>query len=157
MIVTVHDTDRLNHVRKLDTILERFVRGMRAHSHEHKLGLTTTQFFVIRYLSFVDQAKSSEIARIAGLSPGAITQVCDELVRLRFVERVRSNEDRRVVYVALTDQGRQHLKSLVTERATRLSELMDKLGEDDANTFIRLLDRLVNILDEESLSHRGGV
>lgn len=148
--VVVNETERLNHVRKLDTILERFVRGMKAHSHVDKPGLTTTQFFVIRYLSFVDQAKSSEIARIAGLSPGAITQVCDELVRLDFVERVRSDEDRRVVYVALTEAGRQQLKKMMTERVTRFSELLDKLGDEDANTLIRLLDRLVGILDAES-------
>lgn len=146
----MNETQRLDNIRKLDTILERFVRGMRFHHAGEKSELTTTQFFVLRYLSFVEQAKSSEIARIAGLSPGAITQVCDELVRLDYVERVRSKEDRRVVYVTLKSAGREKLKSLLTERATRLGELMGKLSEGESEQFIRLLERLVEVLDEES-------
>lgn len=142
--------EHVNIVERLDTILERFVRAMRTHvPHNESSGLTTTQMFVMRYLSYVEQAKSSEIARIAGLSPGAITQVCDELVRLKFVDRIRSNNDRRVVFVALTDAGRQRLKDLVTERAKKLGALMDKLGEEDARQFLTLLERLVEILDED--------
>ncbi|WP_232302236.1 MarR family winged helix-turn-helix transcriptional regulator [Alicyclobacillus hesperidum] len=143
------NTERLDIVQKLDTIVERFVRGMRAHFPENKSGLTTTQLFVMRYLSFVQQAKSSEIARIAGLSPGAITQVCDELVRLHYVERVRSNEDRRVVYVSLTEDGKRQLRLLSIERTKKLGDLLDKLGEDDARQFLNLLERMVEILDNE--------
>lgn len=140
--------DRLDIAQRLDTIMERFFRGMRSHFTEDKFGLTHTQAFVLRHLSLVPQAKSSDLARIAGLSPGAITQVCDELVRLGYVERVRSSEDRRVVYVILTERGRSHLRELTRNRAAKIAELLDKLGESDARKFVELLERLVAILDE---------
>ncbi len=153
----VVNVDRLDIVQRLDTIMERFVRGMRAHfSHNQSFGLTTTQIFVMRYLSYVEQAKSSEIARIAGLSPGAITQVCDELVRLNYVDRVRSSEDRRVVNVVLTEAGRQKLKELSIDRAQKLGAIMDKLGAEDARTFLTLLERLVEILDDDASASGWG-
>ncbi|SIS64800.1 MarR family winged helix-turn-helix transcriptional regulator [Alicyclobacillus vulcanalis] len=141
--------DRLDIAQRLDTIIERFFRGMRSHFTEDKHGLTHTQAFVLRHLSLVPQAKSSDLARISGLSPGAITQVCDELVRLGFVERMRSSEDRRVVYVILTDRGRMHLRELTKDRAAKIAQLLDKLGEHDARKFLELLERLVSILDEQ--------
>ncbi|MBF8378802.1 MarR family transcriptional regulator [Alicyclobacillus mali] len=142
--------DRLDIAQRLDTIMERFFRGMRSQFYtEDKFGLTHTQAFVLRHLSVVPQAKSSDLARIAGLSPGAITQVCDELVRLGYVERVRSSEDRRVVYVILTDRGRSHLRELTRDRAVKIAHLLDKLGEEDARVFLELLERLVTIMDEQ--------
>lgn len=123
---------------------------MKVQSSANMLGLTATQLFVMRYLSLTSEAKSSDIARTAGLSPGAITQVCDELVRLGFVERVRSNEDRRVVYVCLTESGQAELQKFLAQRTMRLKELMDKLGESDARELMRLLDRLVEVLETEA-------
>ncbi|WAH38906.1 MarR family winged helix-turn-helix transcriptional regulator [Alicyclobacillus dauci] len=146
----MNSSDNMENVSRLDTILERLVRIMKTRSEP--IGLTTTQFFVLRYLDFTQQAKSSDLARIAGLSPGAITQVCDELVRLGFVERVRSKEDRRVVFVELTEAGRSKLKAILSQRAIRLGQLMDKLGAEDANRLIELLERLVGILNAESKS-----
>lgn len=137
-------------VKKLDSVLERLFRKMKVQSSANMLGLTATQLFVMRYLSLTSEAKSSDIARTAGLSPGAITQVCDELVRLGFVERVRSNEDRRVVYVCLTESGQAELQKFLAQRTMRLKELMDKLGESDARELMRLLDRLVEVLETEA-------
>lgn len=141
-------------LRRLDTVLERLFRRMKVHSTVSKIGLTATQLFVMRYLAIEGETKSSDIARTAGLSPGAITQVSDELVRLGFVDRGRSHEDRRVVYVRLTDSGCQQLQKFLDHRTLRLKELMDKLGESDARQLMSLLEKLVSVLDAESDSHK---
>lgn len=137
-------------LRRLDAVLERLVRKMKVHSAAHKIGLTATQLFVMRYLSIEGEAKSSDISRTAGLSPGAITQVCDELVRLGFVERGRSNEDRRIVNVRLTESGRKQLQKFLASRTLHLKELMDKLGDSDARQLMALLEKLVDVMEVDS-------
>ncbi|GMA60515.1 MarR family transcriptional regulator [Alicyclobacillus fastidiosus] len=146
----MNEPENIDQVRKLDNILERLFRAMKARGGI-ETGLTTTQLFVMRYLSYNDDVKSSDIARIAGLSPGAITQVCDELVRLGYVERTRSKDDRRVVFVALTDEGRANVKDWLARRAIRLSQLLDKMGRKDADALTELLERLVNVVETESI------
>ncbi len=146
----LEDHENLDQVRKLDSILERLSRSMKTRREVEATGLTTTQLFVLRYLSLNENAKSSDIAKIAGLSPGAITQVCDELVRLGYVERTRSIEDRRVVFVRLTESGEARIKELLARRAVRLSQLLDKMGREDAAALTRLLERLVEVLESES-------
>ncbi|EJY56012.1 transcriptional regulator, MarR family [Alicyclobacillus hesperidum URH17-3-68] len=38
---------------------------------------------------------------------------------------------------------------LSIERTKKLGDLLDKLGEDDARQFLNLLERMVEILDNE--------
>ncbi|WP_371826328.1 MarR family winged helix-turn-helix transcriptional regulator [Alicyclobacillus fastidiosus] len=146
----MNELENLDQVRRLDNILERLFRAMKAHGGI-ETGLTTTQLFVMRYLSYKDDVKSSDIARMAGLSPGAITQVCDELVRLGYVERTRSKDDRRVVFVTLTEEGRAKVKAWLARRAVRLSQLLDKMGRKDADALTELLERLVNVVETEPI------
>lgn len=50
--------------------------------------------------------KATEIADFFNVTPGAITSMCDKLEKLNLVQRVRKNEDRRVVKMVLTKVGK---------------------------------------------------
>ncbi|MCL6548613.1 MAG: MarR family transcriptional regulator [Alicyclobacillus sp.] len=138
-------------VRRLDDLMVRLQRVMHRKSTEGVMGLTATQAFILGFLDKRGQAKASDIARVAGLSPGAVTQVCDELVRLGLVGRSRSTEDRRVVHIDITDRGRERLESIRKARSARLAEFLRQLGEHDAEVFLNLVGRLVDIAEREYL------
>lgn len=143
------DPKKIEEVRKLDAVMERLFRSMKAHHAQIMSALTPTQLFVMRFLSRAEQAKSSDIARTAGLSPGAITQVCDELDRMGFIERIRSKTDRRVVYVQLTAQGQATLQEFLARRAEQFSRFLDKFGDAETSELIRLLERMVTVIESE--------
>jgi DNA-binding MarR family transcriptional regulator len=139
----------------MDETLARLSRFMKLQSIFKKYGLTATQMFIMRYLSHEAPAKSSDIAKFAGLSPGAITQVCDELVRMGVVGRSRSDTDRRVVYVDLTSEGHAKVQSMLEDRAVRVGNILDKLGYEDADTLLRLLGKLADIVEAEEIAEEG--
>jgi DNA-binding MarR family transcriptional regulator len=56
--------------------------------------------------------KMNDIADYLGITLGAATSLVDKLERLAIVERIRSAEDRRIINVQLTAEGRQTLASL---------------------------------------------
>jgi DNA-binding MarR family transcriptional regulator len=62
---------------------------------------------VLRVLLAGDGLKSSDVAARGGSSPGTLTSVVNTLVREGYVERRSDAEDRRVVRLYLTDQGRR--------------------------------------------------
>ena len=79
------------------------------------LNLTFARYEVLRLLSFT-QSGSMPMTRLGSLlqvHPTSVTSAVDRLVRQRHVERLRREEDRRVVLASLTDSGRD-----VVERAT---------------------------------------
>src|SRR4051794_29894452 len=97
----------LNLVRTNDRFGLRFARLFREH------GLTPSQYNVLRILRGEGKPLPClEIAdRMIAAVPG-ITGLIDRLEALGLVGRDRSTEDRRVIYVAITDKGLNLLNTL---------------------------------------------
>jgi DNA-binding MarR family transcriptional regulator len=135
----------LNLLRTGDRIQNRFGKLFR------KYGLTNSQYNVLRILRGEGQPMPClEIAgRMVQVVP-AMTGLLDRLEAQGFVSRNRCTEDRRVVYVGLTDAGRSlvdkldepvgelHHKvigHLAPAELSRLSRLLEKarLGQTDSD------------------------
>jgi DNA-binding MarR family transcriptional regulator len=137
-------------LNKFEDLMARFQRVFHVRSVVKDFGLTASQVFILRYLDRRAHAKASDIAKVSGLSPGAVTQVCDELVRAHLVERTRSNDDRRVVHIAITDPGRKQLEQIRRLRSEKMLEILKHLGTHDAQEFVRIFSRVVDIVEDDS-------
>jgi len=105
------------------------------------LGLTFARYEVLRLLSF-SSAGAMPMTRLGSLlqvHPTSVTSAVDRLERQGYVERVRREEDKRVVLASITAAGRevveeatQGLNDDVFEQpglsASQLSDLTDLLG-----------------------------
>ncbi|MCL6625642.1 MAG: MarR family transcriptional regulator [Alicyclobacillus shizuokensis] len=140
-------------IRQFEDIMSRFQQIAHVQSQVKKFGLTTSEMFILRYLDACGRAKASDLARVVGLSPGAITQVCDELVKSGFVDRTRSEEDRRVVYIAITNQGKQKFEHIRSVRIQKWRSILEQLGPDDAATLLRILQRVVDLIGDAVKEH----
>jgi len=72
-------------------------------------GLTFARYEVLRLLSFAREAAMpmSRLGSLLQVHPTSVTSAVDRLVAQGYVERVRSDEDKRVVRAVLTDAGRE--------------------------------------------------
>ncbi|NYE36808.1 DNA-binding MarR family transcriptional regulator [Nocardioides cavernae] len=72
-------------------------------------GLTFARYEVLRLLSFTREAAMpmSRLGSLLQVHPTSVTSAVDRLVAQGYVERVRSDEDKRVVRAVLTDAGRE--------------------------------------------------
>src|ERR1700681_2556110 len=127
----------LSVLRTGDQLQIRFARLLREHS------LTPSQYNVLRILR--GEGKALPILEIASRTitvvPG-ITGLIDRLERAGFVNRVRCEKDRRVIYVALTDQGTKTLADLDEPLLALHRKLMGHLSQGDLKDLIRLLEKL---------------
>jgi DNA-binding MarR family transcriptional regulator len=76
---------------------------------QHELdprGLTHAQWVPLYKLHMGHGTTAAELARHCQLDAGAMTRTLDRLEAKGLLGRVRSSEDRRVVNLALTDEGR---------------------------------------------------
>lgn len=69
-------------------------------------GLTHAQWVPLFKLAVQPGATVAELARLCELDAGAMTRLLDRLEAKGLCQRERSSEDRRVVRLALTEQGR---------------------------------------------------
>ena len=135
----------LSVVRTSDQLQIRFARLLREH------GLTPSQYNILRILR--GEGKPLPILEIASRTitvvPG-ITGLIDRLEQARFVNRLRCEKDRRVIYVALTDQGMKTLAALDEPLVALHRKLLGHLSQAELKELIRLLEKMrETLLDAE--------
>ena len=119
---------------------------------ERELGLTGPQIWAIKILADSAPIKVSDIAGRMFLHPATVGGILDRLEARNLVIRTRSVEDRRVVYVNLTEQGRELvLKSPEINHLLMVNGL-EKLSPEKLQSVATGLEELVDILGEQSKS-----
>jgi DNA-binding MarR family transcriptional regulator len=109
-------------------------------------GLTNNQYNVLRILrgSHPSRLACSEIAdRMIARDPD-ITRLIDRLSRRGLVTRVRGRQDRRVVEVAITDKGREVLRSLDPHVNRMPQAMLGHLGAIKRTQLVRLLEQVIS-------------
>src|SRR5229473_5260764 len=127
----------LNIVRTSDQLQIRLARLLREHD------LTPSQYNVLRILR--GEGKPLPILEIASRTitvvPG-ITGLIDRLEQAGFVNRLRCEKDRRVIYVALTDQAMSTLAALDEPLVALHHKLVGHLSQGELKELIRLLEKV---------------
>ena len=118
---------------------------------EKETGLTGPQLWAIKVISDSSAMKVSELARRMYLHPATVVGILDRLESRSLVARTRSTEDRRVVYVDLTEKG----KDLVTQAPEVVQGLLvqglERLPKDELLNIATGLEQLVKIVGAQEM------
>ena len=117
------------------------------HAHQH--GLSTTQFIV---LGLIGKAQSTgepcTISSIAGdldIDPATVVRTVDSLEKRGLVERRRSLEDRRQVFVEFTDAGRAARQEAHQQFIGRIHTILLAMSEEGRSSLLRGLEEFVQV------------
>lgn len=83
--------------------------------------------------------KMNDISTFFKISPPATSQTIRKFETLGYVERVQLENDRRSVYIRLTDKVKQEMQNAQEELNENLVKLITFIGEDDAKELIRIM------------------
>lgn len=129
----------------------RAARGARTRSGAGGAGagtcLSLPQFQLIEPLTERPH-KVSELASAAGISAPTATRTLDGLTKQGLVERHTSDEDRRCVLVALTDDGRHALTTKEREVRAMRRRVARLLTDEERAEATRLLLRLADAMED---------
>jgi len=118
---------------QLDNRLSRFFRDQ---------GLTLSRFNVLRNLILADRPLTcGEISERMIQAVPAITSLVDHLESQDLVQRIRSTEDRRVIYVEITKVGRKLADEAIQPLVVLEKRLMKGLSKREQLTLIGLLNK----------------
>jgi MarR family 2-MHQ and catechol resistance regulon transcriptional repressor len=83
-----------------------------------------------------------ELAEYLTVAVNSVTSIVDNLERKVLVRRHRSEEDRRVIRVELTDPGREVYQSLVEVNLRLFRSMLGALTEDEQEIFMVLFRKI---------------
>lgn len=103
--------------------------------------LSQNQLILLIQLKIRGAMKATEIADFFSVTPGAVTSMCDKLEKLNLLQRIRENEDRRVVKMALTEDGETKVKETFLkfpqEKLTNIAKVLIEVNQ--------LMDKILRI------------
>lgn len=105
--------------------------------------LTHAQWVPLYKLAHGSCTTMAELARDVSLDPGAMTRALDRLEAKGLLKRVRSVDDRRVVKLELTDEGREASKLVPAVLADVFNAHLAGFSRAEWTTLLDLLTRLV--------------
>ena len=107
------------------------------------LNLTANQWAPLLALANKQSNTVAGCARETGIDNGAMTRMLDRLEVKGFVSRKRSNNDRRVVNVALTSQGKKIVKDIPPVIGEVLNQQLRGFSEQEFKLIKNLLQRFL--------------
>lgn len=115
-------------------------REVEARMAEH--GLTDAQWKPLWMLKAGRASTAIELAREMDVDAGAVTRMVDRLEAKGLIERVRSEEDRRVVHLRLTDAGETTAARIPHVLASVNNDFLRGFSEPEWKQLRKLLARM---------------
>ncbi len=111
--------------------------------------LTITEMHTIHAIS-TDRARNmGEIAKDLQITMGTLTTAVDKLIKKGYALRNRSEEDKRVVLVELTDKGMEAIKIHDAFHQDMIDSVIKELSDSEEEVLIDSLNKLMGFFDRK--------
>jgi len=109
-------------------------------------GINKKELMIIAFVGENKSVKMSEIADYLKAPLSTITSITDKLVANKYLLRHNSDEDRRVVKVALGGKGLESYKAFLNRKKTMTKKVLSHFSEKEQNALIRQVNTLASAI-----------
>ena len=113
-------------------------------------GLTITEVHTIVAIGLHERNPMNVVAARLGVTLATLTTAVGRLAKKGFVERVRSEDDRRKVLVSLTKKGRQVYRAHGLFHHQMIDEALADLSEEEERIFAEALMKVKTFFDAQA-------
>lgn len=121
---------------------KRIVQAHQAHSSFAGRGK------ILYLLGKNDYVYQNQLAKLAQVQPGSLTQVLEKMEKDQLIIRERDKNDRRMIYVRLSKRGREQLEKNINYHQDFQRFVTEPLSDEEVDQFIATLDKLRGQFDK---------
>lgn len=104
--------------------------------------ITNNDMHVIEAIGIGAPKNMTSIAKELSVTVGTLTIAMNSLVKKGYVVRERGQEDRRVVYISLSERGRKAFDHHALFHKQMIEEIMGDLSEEEGRVLVQALSKL---------------
>lgn len=97
------------------------------------------------------RVKISDISDALNLPRPGVTRTVKEMEMKGYLDKISSEEDGRITYVAITEEGKKLSDKYDRKYYGELSRYLDHISEEDADCMIRTLESLYQVMCERRI------
>ena len=133
----------VNTTKLIETLFEisRFMKQEMSYTGN----LTHLSILQIQTLVFLNQNKNVSMTDIAGhfhIELPSATSLLNKLCDQKLVERTEDEQDRRLVIIALTSEGKTLLRQAMQQRKVKIQKILDFLSEKERTDLLSILETI---------------
>ncbi|AGK55885.1 MarR family winged helix-turn-helix transcriptional regulator [Bacillus sp. 1NLA3E] len=115
---------------------------IRIEMSKHRVSIT--EFAVLEVLFLKGKQTIQQIAQSILIASSSMTYVVDKLEQKGLLKRSACPEDRRAIYVTITDTGNELMNHIMPMHRELVDYMLGSLDHDEAVTMVRLLEKVRN-------------
>ena len=104
--------------------------------------LTNNDLHVIEAIGMDQPKNMSSIAKVLSVTVGTLTIAMNSLVKKGYVKRTRGKEDRRVVYISLSEKGKGAYQHHERFHRHMIDEILRDLTAEETEALMKSLTKL---------------
>ena len=119
----------------------------RMYNSKAEMGdITTNIGFVLLHIDEENGTPATKIAPLMGMEPRSLTRMLARLEERDFICRVPDEQDRRMVRIFLTEEGKKY-KSFAKEVVIDFNKkIYNEIPMEDLDTFFQVVDKIHSII-----------
>ena len=112
------------------------------NSH-NELGFSKSHILILEYLASEGPKRPSAIADRLKVTTGGVTVLTTKLLKSGFIEKTKSENDRRAAQISITPEGLKLLEQSRTQIDTLINHLFGMLTDDEIKTLRTIFNKCV--------------
>lgn len=111
--------------------------------------LSPSQGTILLKLKREGKKKITELAEEMAITPGAITSLSVKLIANDYAIRTKDENDRRIVYLEITDKGEELLEIFLIELKNTINYFFSGLKEEEIELLSRIFEKILINMDQQ--------
>ncbi|WHX47281.1 MarR family transcriptional regulator [Paenibacillus woosongensis] len=131
------------HTEEFGKLLSKIVKDYQNHLEEELAPtLTTSQLSVLEVLEQNGQLKPSDLIPFLATTPAAVTMLLDRMEKAELIRRDRDEEDRRIVWISITEKGKAEADRGISIRHAYLDGVLSRISTHNQQLLVYLMGKI---------------
>ncbi|SDX32402.1 DNA-binding transcriptional regulator, MarR family [Marininema mesophilum] len=142
---------REENLDELVVLMRMTARVLRQHVFRElkEYNLTYPQSIILKTLAMDDQYSLANLSDQAGMTTSSVSGIVDRLESSGWVTRRRDKNDRRVVWIELSKEGKDLVRQVPALNPDHFKQLLRRMPEEDVTLLVDQLKKLHQLVEEE--------
>lgn len=147
----LHDTEQISSLEKELRHIAALIK-QKGREILSNYTITPPQFIALQWLHELGDMTIGDLSNKMYLAFSTTTDLVDRMERNELVQRIRDNQDRRVVRIHLLTEGERIIEEVIEQRQTYLADIVKDFQVEEVQSLSILLSKLYKEMNQD----RGG-
>ncbi len=110
--------------------------------------LTITQLTALQYICHIPNITLKELAEKLIIAQSSASELVDRLVKMKYVERKISPEDRRKVILSLSSKGKKFIEQHIEENKSFFEKILKQMPIQEQREYLQAMKKFYQVSQE---------